>query len=52
MAKLDKWANVWQVKFNVGIIGHGNIYMWEYRLDNKVLDSTHSEDLGIWIADD
>jgi len=31
---------------------YGNIKS-EYQLDNKVLDSTHSEkDLGIWITDD
>ena len=57
ITKLDKWANTWQMKFNVDKcktmhLGHGNIQS-KYQLDNKVLDSTHSEkDLGIWITDD
>jgi len=56
ITKLEKWANVWQMKFNVDKcktmhLGHGNIKS-EYWLDNKVSDSTHSEkDLGIWITD-
>jgi len=50
--KLEKWADVRQMKFNVDKcktmhLGHGNI-MSEYRLNNKILDRTHSEkDLGI-----
>ena len=45
------------MKFNVDKcktmhLGHDNIKS-EYQLDNKVLDSSHSDkDLGIWITDD
>ena len=53
---LEKWANDWQMKFNVKNckiihLGHSNSKL-QYWLDGNVLNSTSCEDLGVWISRD